>query len=132
MIPTNRTIRARLRNPIPIPSDPFALAEEYVQLSREFMCSSWTDLARLCLHLFGSIFYTLAQLVMGTWSWMSILSLTNPIQTWIRGWRFLTLQQVVDQWVVAVRSVGGPFISTNDPTYHVYVYADAIQRMKNG
>jgi hypothetical protein len=34
---------------------------------------------------------------------------------------------VVREWTNIVRAVGGPFISTNDAKYHIYVYADGMQ-----
>ena len=36
----------------------------------------------------------------------------------------------IRDWTRIVRSVGGPFISTNDSDYHVFVYADGMERLR--
>jgi hypothetical protein len=46
---------------------------------------------------------------------------------WIEWFVYKDLADEVSLWVQYVRSIGGPFISTNDPTYQSFVYAHAMQ-----
>jgi hypothetical protein len=39
------------------------------------------------------------------------------------------LRSEIHMWISLVRSIGGPFIASNDAEYHVFVYADAMQRL---
>jgi hypothetical protein len=45
---------------------------------------------------------------------------------------FDSLNSEIREWTRIVKSVGGPFISANDSTYHVFVYADAMERLRSG
>ncbi len=61
---------------------------------------------------------------------MYMFSLMKTYQLWIDWLRFRELREKVDNWKMKVKSVGGPWISTNDPDYHVFVYADGMERIK--
>ena len=39
------------------------------------------------------------------------------------------LREEINSWISIVKKVDGPWISTNDSQYHLYVYADAMQRL---
>ena len=47
---------------------------------------------------------------------------------WTEYAEFVELKFVMQRMELQARRVGGPFISTNDPTYMPYVWADAVTR----
>lgn len=63
------------------------------------------------------------------------LSMSFTIYRMVEDWkqyiRFLEIRKKIHEWKELVRSVGGPFISTNDDLYQPYVYADGMQRLHN-
>jgi len=59
----------------------------------------------------------------------NMLSIHKTITLWQDWFEYQTLTKHVHRWMNIVRPIGGPFIATNDPDYHVYVYADAMQRI---
>ena len=61
----------------------------------------------------------------------TVLSIHKAVSKWQQYIRFLQLQEKTDEWKRLIQSIGGPFISTNDETYHMYVYADGMQRSYN-
>ena len=54
------------------------------------------------------------------------------IETWKKWIRYQVLRGHAREWVFVAKLFGGPFISCNDPKYHVYVYADAMERLRLG
>jgi len=60
---------------------------------------------------------------------LNMLSLHKTITLWQEWFEYQSLKHAVHGWMNIVRSIGGPFIATNDPDYHAYVYADTMQRI---
>lgn len=60
-----------------------------------------------------------------------MLGFHKAITLWTQWIRYKTLTYEIREWTNIVRSIGGPFISSNDPTFHVFVYADGMQRIWN-
>ena len=60
-----------------------------------------------------------------------MLSFQKCGKIWYDWIRFKELQKMLREWVAIVRSIGGPFISANDAEYHMFVYADAMQRISD-
>jgi len=61
----------------------------------------------------------------------SLMSVQKTIELWMDWYKFRELGGVIRKWTTIVRSINGPFISTNNAKYHVFVYADAMQRIRN-
>ena len=59
-----------------------------------------------------------------------VFSLVKTYQLWIDWFRFKELGQTIKEWTKIVKSLNGPWISTNNPDYHVFVYADGMERIK--
>ena len=57
----------------------------------------------------------------------SLLGFYKCVWLWIEWIVYKDLAHEVSLWVHHVRSIGGPFISTNDPNYQSFVYAHAMQ-----
>jgi hypothetical protein len=60
---------------------------------------------------------------------MDVFPLVKCWQLWKQLFRYQELLAEVWYWKLVVRLVGGPWISTNDPDYHNFVYADAMTRL---
>jgi len=59
------------------------------------------------------------------------MTIHKTVTMWIDWFQYYNITQETLEWKKFVQTAGGPFISTNDPTYHMYVYADGMQRLKN-
>jgi len=101
----------------------FALAEEYV-----FLESIFEDYFYLIDMIVYPI-YVLIQLICLEPSPMFIFGLVKTYQMWVDWFRFQTLKSEIQIWKMIVKKLKGPWISTNNPKYHVFVYADAMQRI---
>jgi hypothetical protein len=111
----------------------FTKAEEYVTLQKEFIQDS---LFEIFLMWFDMIIYPVIQIISFLWknetpSIFSVFSFQKTFDKWVRWFRFKTLSSELKEWVEIVKSVNGPFIRTNDPDYHVFVYADGMQRLRS-
>uniref|UniRef100_A0A6C0ENS1 Uncharacterized protein n=1 Tax=viral metagenome TaxID=1070528 RepID=A0A6C0ENS1_9ZZZZ len=109
----------------------FDLAEEFVKLEQLFRLetliekvSFWIDMIIYPVYmLFSTIFYNQKLGI------LTIMSIHKTVTKWQHYFRYVQLRSEINVWKGIVRSVGGPFISTNDDTYHSYVYADGMQRL---
>jgi hypothetical protein len=61
----------------------------------------------------------------------TIMSIHKSVTKWQQYLRYLQLKTITNEWKEIVNSTGGPSISTNDDTYIMYVFADAMQRLYN-
>ena len=109
----------------------FKLADEYVSLQKIF--SRDTLIGKLELW-FDMIISPLLMILKSIWdkqypSVFSMLSLQKCAQLWKDWFRMREIRSEIHMWIKLVRSIGGPFISSNDAEYHVFVYADAMQRL---
>jgi hypothetical protein len=115
-------------------SDYFALADEYVNLQKIFMKDGVYDTVGLWFDMIVSPILTILH---SLWkqiapSIFTVLSFQKCVTLWKQWFRFQDLKKQIHEWMNIVRSIGGPFISSNDPEYHVFVYADAMQRLHRG
>lgn len=101
------------------------MAEDYVTLSRVFDSPDpWTYLDFFFpLILIGMWFFS------GSVDFMALTSLFRSFKLWYDYYRYRTLQSEIHEWSQIIDAVGGPFISTNDPTYQAYIHADGMQRI---
>jgi hypothetical protein len=109
----------------------FSIAEEFVNLEKLFKLetlfekvSFWIDM--VIYPIYTLISTLLFQQQLGI---MTIVSIHKTVTKWQQYFRYIELKSEITEWKTIVQSVGGPFISTNDDTYHSYVYADGIQRL---
>jgi hypothetical protein len=109
----------------------FEKADKHVELSRVFLKEAWYDTLSLWADM---VIFPL--ITIGTFlynpespSMFSMLTFYKAITLWLQWLEYSLLTTDIREWTNIVRSVDGPFISTNDPTYHVFVYADGIQRL---
>jgi hypothetical protein len=112
--------------------DYFALAEEHIRLDRIF---NKQGLGKLLLWI-DMLVYPFVMLFSTFWygqniNIFTIMTIHKMVTMWVDWFQYYTITQETLEWKKFVQSAGGPFISTNDPTYHLYVYADGMQRLKN-
>ena len=115
-------------------SDYFSLADEYVTLQRIFVKENVLDQIGIWFDMIVSPILTILH---SLWkqvapSLFTILSFQKCVTLWKQWFRFQDLKKQVHEWMNIVRAIGGPFISSNDPEYHMFVYADAMQRLHRG
>jgi len=60
----------------------------------------------------------------------SMYSFYKTFNIWAEWFEYMILQHEIHEWKRLVKSIGGPFIATNDPAYHSYVYADGMERLR--
>jgi hypothetical protein len=136
MIPSNLEIRKRTTvdgcyEILMRPKNYFALADEYVSLQKIF--SRDTLLGKLELWI-EMVISPLIQLILAIWNqkipdMFQLLSLQKCGQLWKDWFRMREIRTEIHSWIKIVRSIGGPFIASNDAEYHVFVYADGMQRL---
>jgi hypothetical protein len=138
MIPESSEIKKRLRPEQTIhfvlySQNYFEIAEQFVRLSNLFVkesffekCSLWVEMVispmiSLCMSLYSRT----------PPNFLTMITIQKCFRLWQDWFEFRRLVLVVREWTNIVRAVGGPFISTNDGKYHVYVYADGMQRIRD-
>lgn len=113
--------------------DYFAVAEEFTTLEQLFKKDTifeklnfWIDMVIYpIINLISIIVYNQRMSV------FTIMSIHKTVTKWQQYLRYLQLKSETDEWKEIVNSIGGPSISTNDDTYIMYVFADAMQRLRN-
>ena len=111
----------------------FAVAEEFTILDQLFKKDTvfeklnfWIDMVIYpMINLILIIFYNQR---MGVFT---VMSIHKTVTKWQQYLRYLQLKSETNEWKEIVNSTGGPSISTNDDTYIMYVFADAMQRLRN-
>jgi len=132
MLPEFKALRRKCRrSKIKIPDEPyFSNADEFVGLQRKFICESFFQSLTLWFDMVLYPIFIFIRVCMQNFSVMYVIALSKTYTLWIEWFRFKELSEKVKTWTHVVRSVSGPWISTNDPDYHVYVYADGMERIK--
>jgi hypothetical protein len=109
----------------------FSIADEFITLYQLFKQETmfekinfWIDMILYPIYTIFSILFFEKQLGL-----LTIMSIHKTVTKWTQYFRYLELKYETDEWKTIVQSVGGPFISTNDEMYHMYVYADGMQRL---
>lgn len=134
MIPTNQKLNDRLdsniiHSLILNPTNYFQLADEYVSLQKKFIKETFFEKISLWFDMVISPLITIVQLIMNGMDVFLMYSLHKVFSLWKDWFRMKYLQTIIRQWKQIVNQVGGPFITCNDAEYHVFVYADAMQRV---
>jgi hypothetical protein len=138
MIPENSDIKKRLKPEHTIhfvlyTHDYFKKADDFVRLSKKFITTTFFETAMLWFEMIISPLLTFGTAWYSNTSpgFLSMIGLQKCMQIWQDWFHFRELTGEIREWTNIVRSIGGPFISSNDAKYHVYVYADGMQRIRN-
>ncbi len=139
MIPPNRKLRQSLNlNQIKYftlnySKSFFRIAEEYIALQTKFIKDTFYEKLSLWIDMLISPIISILMCLYSKKlpSMFTMLSLQKTFTIWMDWFRFKELSADIREWTNIVRAIGGPFISTNDPTYHIFVYADGMQRLRD-
>jgi hypothetical protein len=114
-------------------SNYFSVAEEFILLEQLFKQDTvfeklnfWIDMVIYPIISLISIILYNQQITVFT-----IISIHKAVTKWQQYIRYLHLKSETNEWKEIVYSTGGPIISTNNDTYIMYVFADAMQRLRN-
>ena len=104
-------------------TDFFKDTNEYFDLRRKFKgIYVWIDMLSPLITIISFILY-------GAYDIFSLMSFGKAFLAFREWLRYRQLSSQMSKWKQTVLKSGGPFIATNDPEYHVYVYADGMQRL---
>jgi hypothetical protein len=134
MIPTSQKLNSRLDSTlihtlILQPTNYFQIADEYVSLQKIFVKETFFEKASLWFDMIISPLITIIQLFVNGMDIFLVYSLHKVVSLWKDWFRMKYLQTIIRKWKQLVKQVGGPFITCNEAEYHVFVYADAMQRI---
>jgi hypothetical protein len=114
-------------------SNPFVVAERYIQLRKVCVPDSWADTVTLFNDMILMPLITLFLLFVGLADPIVIFTtVLKTYQVWKNYCEYTDLRFQVQQMFFICQITGGPFIVTNDTTYMPYVYADAVVRRNQG
>lgn len=118
---------------LPLPPEPaFPIADEYVKLQSQFEPPGWIAWLLLLNDMIIQPVWAFLSFCMGNPpSKFSLAAmLIRTVDVWRKWVRYQVLRDIARNWVLLTKIAGGPFISCNDPKYHVFVYAEAIERLR--
>ena len=107
----------------------FAEAEDFVTLTEKFLVPSWTVWFEMVLS--PLIMIVMCIVTRSPPDMFSAMSTYKTIQIWMEWFKYKRVKARFMEWKQIVDAFGGPFISTNNPNYLAYVYADGMQRIHN-
>lgn len=112
-------------------SDYFGIAEAYTELHKKFNPDGYLGIISLWVEMVISPLVMFVMMIMNQEppGIFNMLSIHKTITLWQDWFEYHDLRRHVHRWMNIVRSIGGPFIATNDPSYQAYVYADTMQRI---
>ena len=111
----------------------FAIAEEYVTLSKVFKKETFLEKLSLWVEMliYPLVMLTCIFVYEQEFSIFTLMTIHKTVSLWFDWVKYNDMSTDIHDWIKIVRSNGGPFISTNDPKYHTYIYADGMQRLYN-
>lgn len=137
MIPANKELKSKLSlenaGYLILHSGFFETAEEYVRLQSVFLKESLLDRVMLWIEMLISPLISIGMCLYNGEppSIFTMMGFHKTFLLWNDWISYKLLSAEIHEWTKIVRSTGGPFISTNDPTYHVFVYADGMERLSS-
>ena len=110
----------------------FEVAEEFAELQKKFVKETLHERIFLWFEMLVSPIMAVVMCYLNNEppSIFTSMSFYKCIMMWFDWLKFTILTHEIRDWTRIVRSVGGPFISTNDSDYHVFVYADGMERLR--
>lgn len=109
----------------------FQSAERYVQLSKVWESDEWAPMIKHINEMFLMPLIAFFSYSIGYSDILFCLTtFASAINAWSEFTEFVELKFMMQRMELQARRKGGPFISTNDPTYMPYVWADAVTRLR--
>lgn len=107
-------------------TDFFKDTNEYFAMRRKFGgFMPWIDM------IVAPLVAIITFVVYGTYDMFGLLTFGKALMVFREWLRYRELSARISKWREIVGQNGGPVISVNDPEYHIYVYADGMQRLHN-
>lgn len=111
-------------------SDPFQIAERFIQLRERCAPESWGDRVILFNEMVLGPVITLFMVLLGNRDVLMVFSaITRAYSAWSDWEEYHKLRTMVQDMFLTTMKHGGPKITTNDMKYLPYVYADAVVRL---
>ena len=111
-------------------TNPFHVAERYIQLRERCVPSSWLDTILLFNEMVLGPIITLFLLGLGSRDLLMVFSaITRAYSAWSEWEEYHALRSEVQTMFLTMMLHGGPQITTNDSKYLPYVFADAVVRL---
>jgi hypothetical protein len=136
MIPSNKEIRTKLSQDqiqyvLLNNKTYFKTADEFVKLKKQFSPDTLLEKISLWMDMVVSPLITLIQLVFFNKipDVFTLLTVQKTVSIWLTWFEWKECQNTIREWIKIIRAIGGPFISCNDAEYHMFVYADGMQRV---
>ena len=136
MIPTNKEIHPKLTQDqiqyvLLNNKTYFKTADDFITLHRRFVPENFITKMSLWMDMLVSPLISLFQIICFKKmpDVFTVVSIYKTVLIWLDWFRWKEMQQTMREWIKIVRTIGGPFISCNDAEYHMFVYADAMQRI---
>lgn len=136
MIPSNKEIRTKLSQDqiqyvLLNNKTYFKTADEFIKLKKQFSPDSLLEKFSLWMEMVISPLITLTQLIFFNKvpDLFTLLSIQKTVSIWMSWFQWKECQNTIREWIKIIRAIGGPFISCNDAEYHMFVYADGMQRV---
>lgn len=112
-------------------SEPFQVAERYINLKQRCVPESWGDTILYFNEMVTGPLITIFLLFMGSRDVLMVIStITRAYSAWSDWEEYHALRSVVQEMFLKMMLHGGPKITTNDTKYLPYVFADAVVRLK--
>lgn len=110
--------------------DPFKIAERYLQLKKTCAPRSKGDMMMRINEMIVSPLITLTLLCLDSLDMMSLVTAAFSLyRVWSEWLEYSELRFTMQHMYLTTMATGGPQITTNDPEYLPYVYADAVLRV---
>jgi hypothetical protein len=109
----------------------FEDADNYVRLRKIYRPSDfWNKISIWFEMIISPIITVISSIYSGELpSMFTVIGFYKCIWLWIEWVIYKDLNHEVSEWIRHIRELGGPFISTNDPTYQAFVYAHTMQQV---
>jgi hypothetical protein len=113
------------------PGTYFEDADNYVRLHKIYKPDDWLSKISIWLEMIVSPLFSIVSAIYNEElpGILTVIGMYKTVWLWIEWVLYKELSQEVSAWVNHVRQIGGPFISTNDPSYQAFVYAHTMQQM---
>jgi hypothetical protein len=108
----------------------FTSVEKFINLNDKFNPETILEKISLYVELAISPLFTIFQIVFfgKKADIFTVMTVHKTLSVWLSFLEWMQLRDRIREWIKIVRSIGGPFIGCNDAYYHMYVYADGMQR----
>lgn len=112
---------------------PFEIAERFIQLRKQCNPKSIAERMTLITDMIVMPVITFFFIILKNHDiFMVVSAVSKAFSAWQEWIEYNNLRLLVQKMYLHTALVGGPFITTNDPSYMPYVFAEAVYRVPSG